>query len=99
MADKKKRVRTKKEESQAVSDDQGFLEQKETRKGREELVKTTMKNRDVVENPRLMDKHSADGRKEGKAMKKQGAGKRNWGSHKDEMKEEKEVKEEEVKEE
>jgi len=35
-----------------------------------------------------MDKHSADGRKEGKAMKKGGAGKRNWGNAKDELKNE-----------
>ena len=43
-----------------------------------------------------MDKHSADGRKEGKAMKKQGAGRRNWGTHKDELNDEKETKEEDT---
>lgn len=35
-----------------------------------------------------MDKHSADGRKEGNAMKKGGAGKGNWGNQREEGKEE-----------
>jgi hypothetical protein len=37
-----------------------------------------------------LDRHSQDDRKEGKAMKKGGAGKANWGTFKDEQKFDKE---------
>ena len=47
-----------------------------------------------MDQPRILDRHSQDGRKEGKEIKKQGAGKANWGSYKDEV-EAKEGKEEE----
>ena len=40
----------------------------------------------MVDKPRIMDKHSQDDRKEGKAMKKGGAGKGNWGNYKEEDK-------------
>ena len=40
--------------------------------------------KNTADEPRALDRHSADGRKDGKAMKKGGAGKANWGDVKDE---------------
>jgi len=47
--------------------------------------KRPVKNCELILHPRIMDRHSADARKEGKAIKKAGAGRNNWGSYKDEI--------------
>ena len=44
------------------------------------------KEKDVVEKPRIIDKYSQDYRKEGRDIKKEGAGKANRGNYKDEKK-------------